>query len=394
MGKVASVVRSKDRIVEQQVGRMLERSTAYHAMPPGARAQILRDTAAVVAALAAGTSQADPYALPRASGLDLASPPPPQGGFNPESVKAGVQQVARIVKEVDFPNFVASLIQGTFHAIVTSSIEQMRAYADLVKSVAQSLTEFRDQNVSETQGGENLASRYPSVFKMTIIDGSPRVRPREGADTGSLPDFRKDLGLDDDITDLDEETIDNKLVPAVRDELARSRHQLLATMVLMGINRIIVTDGRINAKVQFQFTARDQAKTTGVNIGYQNMGQITAESINSSRSESGIDSEEGMGGLDLVKGGQRMSMPDVKVTSQTNTDSTAALQASGALFGEVSINFRSETFPLERMADTDQITRLQQAQASGRGAPLASASPVAIAPPAAAPAPASAPAKA
>ena len=38
-------------------------------------------------------------------------------------------------------------------------------------------------------------------------------------------------------------TTENELVPA-----ARERQQLLATTILMGINRIIVTDGKINFK--------------------------------------------------------------------------------------------------------------------------------------------------
>ena len=42
--------------------------------------------------------------------------------------------------------------------------------------------------------------------------------------------------------------------------MARSRQQLLASMVLLGINRIVVTDGAINAKVVFDLKANDEAK--------------------------------------------------------------------------------------------------------------------------------------
>jgi len=339
-------------------------------------------------------TQADPYALPLAGALDEptvlpgAPPPAPSEGFKAEGIREGVGQISRIVREVGFPNFVASLIQGTFHAIVSSSIEQMRAYGELVKSVAQSLNDYRDQNVTENQAKDNLVSRYPNVFQLSIVEGAPQVRPRDDFESsGELPNFRRDLGLDDDISDLDEETIDNKLIPAARDDLARSRQQLLATMVLMGINRIIVTDGKINAKVQFQFTAKDQAQTKAVHYDYANFGQITASTDNASGADSGLggDSDDDFGGSQYARGTQSMSMPDVKVTSQSNTDSTASLQASGALFGEVSINFRSETFPLEKMADSNQMLRLQQAQHGGRGAPSpAAASGTAAAPPPAA----------
>jgi hypothetical protein len=387
MGNAALSEQSKRRIVDDQVGRMLARSSAFNALPGSLRSEVLANTAAVVHAIAESPTpvSSDPYALPLASALAEPSPLPPgfvtppgppqqpeSGGFKAEGIREGVGQISRIVREVGFPSFVASLIQGTFHAIVSSSIEQMRAYAELVKSVAQSLNEFRDQNVSENQAKDNLVSRYPNVFQLNIVEGSPRVQPRDNFDTsGDLPNFKKDLGLSDDITDLDEETINDKLIPAARDDLARSRQQLLSTMVLMGINRIIVTDGKINAKVQFQFSAKDQAQTKAVHYDYYNFGQITATSVNASGLDSGLGSDDSdeFGGSNYARGGQSVSMPDVKVTSQTNTDSTASLQASGALFGEVSINFRSETFPLERMADTNQITRLQQAQAGGRGAP-------------------------
>jgi predicted nucleotidyltransferase len=49
-----------------------------------------------------------------------------------------------LIREVDFPDFVAGLIQGTFTAIVDSSVQQMEAYGDLMASVASSLGKFRD----------------------------------------------------------------------------------------------------------------------------------------------------------------------------------------------------------------------------------------------------------
>ena len=39
--------------------------------------------------------------------------------------------------------------------------------------------------------------------------------------------------------------IEAQLVPAAKRRLAAGRQQLLSTMVLMGINRIVVTDGSI-----------------------------------------------------------------------------------------------------------------------------------------------------
>jgi hypothetical protein len=111
------------------------------------------------------------------------------------------------VGEVDLPGFVSSLIKGVFEAIVDASIKQMEAYAKLVAGVEEALNEFSDANVSDNQARGYLLDRLPHFF------GSSRGKPKR------LP---------------------------VR--LATSRQKLLATMMLMGINRIVVTDGKISAK--------------------------------------------------------------------------------------------------------------------------------------------------
>lgn len=57
------------------------------------------------------------------------------------AVRDAAARAVELVAEVDFPDFVSGLIEGTFHAIVDASIEQMRAYAELVKGVVASVDE-------------------------------------------------------------------------------------------------------------------------------------------------------------------------------------------------------------------------------------------------------------
>jgi hypothetical protein len=114
----------------------------------------------------------------------------------------------RLVTDTAFPSFVSSLLNGVFEAIVDSSIRQMEAYAELVAGVAQSLDEFTNENISDNEARDHLLDRLPQFFSKS----STRTKRRD-----------------------------------VR--LASSRQQLLATMVLMGINRIVVTDGRISARI-------------------------------------------------------------------------------------------------------------------------------------------------
>jgi hypothetical protein len=116
-----------------------------------------------------------------------------------------------LIEEVNFPAFVADLLKGVFEAIVDGSIQQMRAYAKLVAAVSKSLDQFRDENLTDKQARDHLTETFPEFFKR-----DRRVKVQ---------------------------------TPRLRKKPASSRQQLLATMVLMGINRIVVTDGRIRAKL-------------------------------------------------------------------------------------------------------------------------------------------------
>lgn len=123
--------------------------------------------------------------------------------------------LATLIEAIDFPDFVAALLDGTFQAIVDGSVRQMEAYGQLVQDVALSVDAFRKDNVSADTARDRLIQKYGPLL-------GPDWPPK-----GERPSSRKK--------------------PARR--LASSRQQLLATMVLMGINRIVVTDGKIHAKL-------------------------------------------------------------------------------------------------------------------------------------------------
>jgi hypothetical protein len=167
----------------------------------------------------------------------------------------------------------------------------------------------------------------------------------------------------------------------------------------MGINRIIVTDGKINARIRFKFDAVETTKTRGVARDLAKMGDTIAEQ--SSRVESGASKKSGWWSREtgedysLDEQQQRVVTPNIQVTSEIETNTDGTIKAGGEMFGEVSINFRSESFPLEKMVNTDQMMRLEDARGfrgtpgpTGRPAanPAAAAQPAAQAP-AAAPAP-------
>lgn len=143
-------------IVRAKVRELLERSAAYKQLDAGARDELAYHLVKVTEFLAGTPEAAEKFA--------------PQGW----------------AENVDFPVFVSDLIKGVFDAMVNASIEQLNAYAELLKSVSASVDEF----AVEDKAHEREAT---SAQK-------PRARPRQ---------------------------------------------QLLATTVLMGINRVVVTNGKI-----------------------------------------------------------------------------------------------------------------------------------------------------
>lgn len=434
--------------VDRQVTELLGRSAAFKALDPQEQATILRNTEEVVDAMVAhrlgrtGTrgvsAPGDPYAIPLAGeippggfvtglpgqpGSTPAKPtftggatqrrednigPKKSGDFG-SGIALGVQQTGELLREVNFPAFVSELVQGVFQAVVDASIQQMKAYGELVQSVTMSLNEFRDQNVTENQARDHLSKKYSTLMQVNIVDGRPRMGLKPGADDSDLPNFREELGLSEDITSLDEDTIEEQLVPAARNDLARSRQSLLATMLLMGINRIIVTDGKINAKLRFDFHARDSMQSYAQQFDYKNMGTTTVEQHQREETAStGENYQESRGWMSGSRSGesarwskgvdQLTTTPVITLKSSSDLATQAEIGAEGQLRSEVSLNFKSETFDLNKLASADEVFRLERVRSAGRGAlpPLATpatgtpTAPAGAAP--AAPRPAAAPA--
>jgi hypothetical protein len=237
-------------LVRPRVRTLLESSPAYRALPEDKRRRIAHDTVRVAAYLA------DPDGLVsrefRAPLLRAGSSSRASGARAVrlgQTLDGGTTALDALVYDVDFPAFVAGLINGVFNALVSASIRQMEAYAELVAGVAASVDAFMSDAISDQAARDTLAAEFPELFCRTKrakaalawrADLAPAARLRLQAALGS-----RTLG-----TDL------RVVVAAARRRLARNRQQTLAIVVLMGINRIVVTDGKITARIRFDLTRR------------------------------------------------------------------------------------------------------------------------------------------
>ena len=258
-----------------------------------------------------------------------------QGGA--VAARPGADALSNLVANVNFPNFVAELIQGVFQAIVDASIQQMEAFAELVKNVSKSVDEYMRDNVAENQARDYLADRYPEHLEVDISGETARRWCRgTDADESNLPDFFKDLGLDIPVDSLDEETTEEVLVPAARQQMAIDRQRLLLMMVLMGINRLVVTDGSIKAAVIFQLNTTD-----AVDQAHRRATQFDAR-------------PRATAGAAGSRAGSRRrwkteTTTKLNVTTTRTDESEASVELKAKLTGDVNVRFKSETFPLTDM---------------------------------------------
>jgi len=281
-----------------------------------------------------------------------ATPTTPGTSSKPPATETIARRAGAMVNEIDFPGFVSQLVHGTFDAIVDASIRQMESYSSLVSAVAKTVDQFTEENVTFNQARDWLVSRYPGEVAIKLPDAAgaePQLAPR--AEELS-PVWLVDYGLDGQ--ELTTELLEQQILPQVRNKVGAERQQLLATMVMLGLNRVAVRDGSISAKVMFRAAARDAA---------------AVQYATSSDPQS------------VATWGERGSLS--QTAQSTTMVSTLAVNAQNEstvradLFGEVKLNFVSETLPLDRLADAAKIALVQQHSPTMRAASPAAPAPAA-----------------
>jgi hypothetical protein len=318
-----------------------------------------------------------------ATGVTHTSAEPPEGQFRAGAAREGAAVAGALLQSVNFVEFVGGLIQNVYVAIVDASIKQMQAYGEMVASVAKSVDEFKRDNITANQGRDYMVDTFPDLFDISTEgdffgggQGEPRVVLREGVDDREAAErVNREFNLTGDaaVRGLDSDSLEKIIVPAAQMQLALSRQRLLATTLLMGLQKIVVTDGRISAKVMYNFRSKDvmsrqkravefdygdQMKTT--RRGAYNRGD---EGYQYESSGSGADRESSINrGKRWSKGHyQSVSEPVIEMQSVTTENVAGSLEATAALAGAVDINFKSETVDLNRIADTIQMNQIQGA---------------------------------
>lgn len=290
--------------------------------------------------------------------VDPNAPPAPP---KEKATDALGRRAGALMDEIAFPTFVASLVHGTYDAIVDSSIRQVEGFAELVSAVAKPLDQFASENVTAGQVRAWLVEQYPQDVTLVEDRGSYTMAPLRGPDDeGDSPAWLAEFGAEGE--GFSAELLEERILPAARTKVAQTRLSTLSTMVLLGMQRVIVKDGTISAGLKFRAAAADRA---AVQYATSNDPQTGGSKWGARGSEGAIT-----------------TVSTVAVNAQSDTELRADVT------GNVRINFASETLPLDRFVDEAQRTLLERHSRRSTPPPIAAASAPApaLAPVAAAPA--------
>ncbi len=332
--------------------RRVQHSAGFAELSATERQRLAADLARVEGALAPPAR--DPYDVALDTPRDLQrrlaqGGRPPQGAKAPTPAPAPAPRTRRpdatqtlgerlddTLDAVDFPGFVAGLVTGTFQAIVDATAQQVREYGELVASISQSVDDFSRDNVTPFQVREWLVERHGADLRLQLpapgASGASKLVPRDGR-AGTTPGWMGDYGLKGQ--PLDAETVDGVLVQRGRKLLGEERLQALSTMVLMGINRVVVKEGHIRARLQFHAAARDRRRAEVQTLSAQNARGVAGRQVS-------------------MRAATRTQVSTIKANTQSDTSIKADLM------GEVHLVFATETFPLADFADTPAIQLIQR----------------------------------
>ena len=416
--------------VRAKVMDLLGGTESFHQLAPSKQKQVLHDTALIADALVGqdepGTASvasramaggADQWQQDKAAVDAIGNQP-----FTAGAAHEGTAVAGEFLKQVNFVDFVSGLIDGVFHSIVTSNIQQMEAYSKMVADVSKTLNQFRDDNTTSNDGKDHLVNQFPDVFDIGIDSFSgnpePQLRLKDGVDQDSaLTRVRDTLGgyADEKIDSIDvsDPAVQETLIKAARGQIATSRQQLLATMVMMGLSRIVVTNGKISAKIMYDFNASTQRELSrsAQALDYArdssgNMQLITdrefegekggkSKGTYSGNYEAGKSSYTGTYDADYyTKGKWKYSQrPTLTAQSTAQMVENENFSAKANIAGQVEVNFKSDYLPLEKMATPEMVAAIQMRSkpvdhnkpqyepGQGSSQPVASAAPAAASPP-------------
>ena len=265
-------------------------------------------------------------------------------GYDP-AFGGNTQAFTELVESVDFPKFVADLLKAVFDANLTVMKEQTDSYIKLMKEATKSSAEFIKQ-VGDDESFLRLAETRSDQYNVT---------------TEAAPDGSRKLALttpDGDEVDADDPEVKRHILEA-KINMAKEHRAALREVLLMGVTRLVVDKGEIEAGVEFEVKGRRQSDSRHED---QNINTVNVQAEYKPPL---------FGVFGGPSGSMEMNNTNIQVnTARKQTDDTL----SATLKGNVRIEFKTDYFELDNFANmysAGGTAALQPNDAGGATAPRA-----------------------
>lgn len=228
-----------------------------------------------------------------------------------------------LVDSVDFPAFVADLLKAVFDANLVVQDKQTKTFIRLMREATKSTADFL-KKVEDEDAFAYLVDKPNSQYNLSMEEN-----PEGGSKLALTTPEGEPVDMDD-----------NEVKAAIMDAkiaMAKEHRAALREVLLMGVTRLIVDKGEVEAAVEFKITAKRDSRKTHKD---QNINVINASA------------SYGGGVLGSIFGGPAGSMSVSNTNIQVNTSSqTAQDELYARLMGKVKIQFSSDYFKLDNFAN-------------------------------------------
>jgi hypothetical protein len=251
-----------------------------------------------------------------------------------------------LVDSVDFPKFVADMLKAVFDANLKVMKQQTDSYIKLMKEATKSTADFIKKVKDEESFAKLAESRSD---KYNVI-------------TEKQPDGSSKLALTNpqgDKVDTEDSEVKRHILEA-KINMAKEHRAALREVLLMGVTRLVVEKGEIEAGVEFS------VKATRASTAHHDDQNINTTTMTTSADE---------GVLGSLFGGPSFSLESTNTNIQVNTsDKKATDDLSATLKGHVKIQFKTDYFKLDNFANMyadGGVAAIKPPAAGGAGQPAA-----------------------
>ena len=314
-------------VAKEQTRNILTNSVSFRHMPFDEQKKIYQDVMNEQMALMMGNGESK-----------LATEMKKKGGFVDKSsdllddkrhekgFEEGVDSFEDLVDSVDFPQFVKDLLKAVFDANISVMKAQTDDYIRLMKEATTGLASFIKQ-IDSTTTFAYLAENNADEFGIVMEDD---------ADGGQKMELTNPQG---EKVDMEDNEVKAKIMDA-KIKMAQEHRAALREMILMGVTRLVVEKGDVEAEVNFEFKGKRQ------------VDKADKAGVKTSKS-SGTSAGYSRGLLGSIFGGPRVGHTSSTRQTQfsvSTTKSTSEDELKAKLRGFVKIQFKTDYFKLDNFA--------------------------------------------